>query len=150
MTPENKAMVEEWAESGWYPAIKQCADNLVEICPQIEFLQIKAKFGSLRFYYQFPDVERRDRHEAQVDEAITYATGWVDGYESRRQEVADLKDRLERLQRALEETVRDRDLILEARGRGEIDRFEAGRQAGQEQVLREIEAEDPRDNPLDW
>lgn len=150
MTPENKQMVEEWAESGWYPAISAAAERLTNLCPQIEFDQIKEKFGQLRFYYTIPlDLDAggmpvyargsREKVEQYAEEIVIWASGWVDGYESRRQQVADLR-------KALEEMTKDRDLILDAKMRGEIsaerrerEAYETGRETVRTEMLEDLE-----------
>lgn len=126
MTPENERLVEEWRESGWYPAISGAAERLTDLCPKIKFDQIKMKFGGLRFYYTVPmDLDASDMPpyargsrellEQYAEEIVTWATGWVEGYESRYQEVRDLRT-------ALENMTEDRDKILDAKMRGEVNR----------------------------
>ena len=42
-------------DKGWYPLIEECHTELKAVDPDYEILQIKEKFGGLRFYFESLD-----------------------------------------------------------------------------------------------
>lgn len=50
----NDSYVAEWENDTWYPAIKDAHDLLSHFIPGYQVVQIKEKFGHLRFYYVLP------------------------------------------------------------------------------------------------
>ena len=54
MTRSNEQHVEIWREHPWFPIIEQTHQALEELIPGYTVLQIKQKFGGLRYYFRFP------------------------------------------------------------------------------------------------
>ena len=61
-------------DSGWYPLILELNKRLNQINPTHRILQIKEKFGSLRYYFELPQVrsnapasERKLREQQYAD-----------------------------------------------------------------------------------
>jgi hypothetical protein len=57
---------------GWRPIVRDLIADLNEIIPGYKILQVKEKFGTLRFYYTVPQdasEEAKRSAEARVDEA---------------------------------------------------------------------------------
>lgn len=94
----NDFYVEQFRDHPWYPAISQAHEQLSRLVPGYNISQIKEKFGGLRYYFDFPEEFPANpddrswlRPEALRDSAraiITWAEGWVDGYEHARREAA--------------------------------------------------------------
>lgn len=91
--PENNEhYVAQFEGHEWYPIIKQTHDELTRLIPGYNISQIKEKFGGLRYYFSFPDeipvkpewpaYDSPEKIKAMVRARITYAEGWVDGFES--------------------------------------------------------------------
>ena len=51
-------------QEGWKGLVTQLIQDVVAVCPEIEIVQIKEKFGGLRFYYQTPDGTPQEVREA--------------------------------------------------------------------------------------
>ena len=88
--PENNDYyVEQFRGDPWFPAIENAHKNLSLIIPGYNIVQIKDKFGGLRFYYDLPDELNTDEYRARADRVISYAEGWVDGYEEAQKEAQE-------------------------------------------------------------
>jgi len=48
-------------DKGWYPLIISCDEELSAVCPDYNILQIKEKFGGLRYYIYAPEECDNDR-----------------------------------------------------------------------------------------
>ncbi|HEY3491381.1 MAG TPA: hypothetical protein VGK43_00415 [Solirubrobacterales bacterium] len=59
---EPDAYVEEWKDDPWYPAIAEAHDLLKAFIPGYTPVQIKSKFGGLRFYFTI-DAKAIDPHD---------------------------------------------------------------------------------------
>lgn len=87
MRLSNEEQVEKWRDHPWFPIIERTHRALEELIPGYMVIQIKQKFGGLRYYFRFPDpmpdFERlsEERLRARCKETVMYAEGWVDGYE---------------------------------------------------------------------
>lgn len=88
------AKLEGW---DWYPAIIRCHQRLEELIPGYNISQIKEKFGSLCYYFGFPDkievnedsyLNTLEKVKEACHEATNYASYWVSGYEAAK---ADFK-----------------------------------------------------------
>lgn len=55
-------------DKGWYPLIISCDEELTAICPNYEILQIKEKFGTLRYYFYAP--EECDCDRAKMNDVV--------------------------------------------------------------------------------
>jgi hypothetical protein len=44
-------------DKGWYPLIEECHSELKAVDPNYEILQIKEKFGGLRYYFETLDAD---------------------------------------------------------------------------------------------
>lgn len=86
MTTNNEIQLKRWEGSPWYPAIKRADEMLSEVIPGYVIEQIKDKFGGLRYYYSLPENLNTDEYRARADKIISYAEGWVDGYEDAKEE----------------------------------------------------------------
>lgn len=54
-------------DEGWYQLIIDCDKELSEIDPKYDLLQIKEKFGCLRYYFQPSDGGFREKMDAVVN-----------------------------------------------------------------------------------
>jgi len=54
-------------DSGWYQIVIDCDDELSEIDPNYSLLQVKEKFGGLRYYFQPSNSDFREKMDAVVD-----------------------------------------------------------------------------------
>lgn len=87
MTRSNEQHVEIWREHPWFPIIEQTHQALEELIPGYTVLQIKQKFGGLRYYFRFPDPMpevdgwSEEQLRNRCKEAVSRAEAWVDGYE---------------------------------------------------------------------
>lgn len=80
-TASNEIEVLQWEDDPWYPAIRRAHDRLTQEVPGYKIVQIKDKFGGLRFYYSLPDDLNTDEYRGRADRIVSYAEGWVDGLE---------------------------------------------------------------------
>jgi hypothetical protein len=89
----NDYYIEQWAGDDWYPIIEQTHERLTKLIPGYNILQIKDKFGGLRYYYgapeevpvgEYPWNDTREKVLKQAEDVIRYAEAWVDGYEARK------------------------------------------------------------------
>lgn len=72
--------------------------ELQELIPGYNISQIKLKFGELRFYFDYPEVipvrrdwkayDSVDKIKAMVNSRITYAEGYVSGYQRAHDELS--------------------------------------------------------------
>ena len=53
-------------DEGWYQLILDCDAELSEIDPKYDLLQVKEKFGGLRYYFQPSDSSYREKMDAVV------------------------------------------------------------------------------------
>lgn len=87
MTRSNEEQVEVWRDHPWFMIIEPTHRALEELIPGYMLIQIKQKFGGLRYYFRFPDPmpERNGWTEEQLrircKEIAAHAEGWVDGYQ---------------------------------------------------------------------
>ena len=44
-----------WVGEGWQPLVQRLIEELEAISPDFEIMQVKEKFGGLRFYAHFPE-----------------------------------------------------------------------------------------------
>jgi len=91
--PENNDYyIERFADDPWYPVLKHTHESIERLAPGYNIVQIKAKFGELRYYYDLPNdlasngEENVERITARVRELIRYAEAWVDGFEYARRQ----------------------------------------------------------------
>lgn len=92
--PENNKFYLETAENlPWYNILVWLDAELEKIIPGYNIEQIKMKFGSLRFYFDYPSVipipgtpglDTMERVKQAAHEKIAYAEGYVAGYEKAR------------------------------------------------------------------
>jgi hypothetical protein len=92
----NDYYVEQFEGHPWYPIIKRTHDRLTELIPGYNILQIKEKFGGLRYYIRYPEVipikpefrayDSEEKIKGMVDRILTFAEGWVEGYEAEKEE----------------------------------------------------------------
>lgn len=75
-TPDKLAPLQEHSPKaqlsvppGWEDIVLRCHERLLAVCPGYAILQVKEKFGGLRYYTGSYPTELR----AQIDEAITSA-----------------------------------------------------------------------------
>lgn len=90
----NDFYVEQFRDHPWYPAISRAHEQLSRIIPGYNISQIKEKFGGLRYYFDSPtkfpaNPDNRswmtpEELRKQAEAIITWAEGWVDGYEHAR------------------------------------------------------------------
>lgn len=86
--PENNAYyLSKFKGDPWYPILLRTDAALERLIPGYNIAQIKEKFGGLRYYIGWPagyENTPENIHVA-VNQAITYAEGWVAAleYESR-------------------------------------------------------------------
>jgi hypothetical protein len=51
-------------DKGWYPLIEECHSELKAVDPDYQILQIKEKFGGLRYYFESLDASKyKEMHE---------------------------------------------------------------------------------------
>lgn len=92
----NDFYVEQFKDDPWYPAISHAHERLSSLIPGYNISQIKEKFGGLRYYFDYPEEypanpenyssKTPEALRNQADRVITWAEGWVDGYEHARRE----------------------------------------------------------------
>jgi len=89
--PENNDYyIEQFSGDPWYPILKRTHEYIERLAPGYNIVQIKAKFGELRYYYDLPadlglnDEESKERITGRVRELVRYAEAWVDGFEYAR------------------------------------------------------------------
>jgi len=98
--PENNDFyVEQFKDDPWYPAISQAHERLSSLIPGYNIAQIKEKFGGLRYYFDYPEEypanpenyswRTPEELRKSADAVITWAEGWVDGYEHARREARE-------------------------------------------------------------
>lgn len=64
--------IEGWSGHPWYPVLKRLDKDIAKLVPDYSLVQLKTKFGGLRYYVSFPkDVSGDDR--AAVDTLIVNA-----------------------------------------------------------------------------
>ena len=91
--PENNDhYIAQFESSDWYPVLASTHRTLNELIPGYNISQIKNKFGGLRYYFTYPDVipikpewpayNSVEKIKVMVDNAISYAEGWVAGLEA--------------------------------------------------------------------
>jgi hypothetical protein len=95
----NDYYVEQFMDDEWYPAIKRTNELLTELIPGYNIRQIKDKFGGLRYYFDYPEeiptnpewpaYDSVEKIRAMAKGIVTYAEGWVEGYEARKREVKE-------------------------------------------------------------
>ena len=95
----NDAYVEMWKGDRWYPAIKNCHAQISKVVPTYNIVQIKDKFGGLRYYYSLPSAEELEfpigyikNYEelySYCERAVLAAEAWCDGYENAIQDMRD-------------------------------------------------------------
>ena len=56
-------------DKGWYPLIISCDEELSAVCPDYKIMQIKEKFGALRYYIYAP--EECDDDRVKMNNIIT-------------------------------------------------------------------------------
>lgn len=79
----NKEIIASWREHPWYLAIAQCHEEMREVDPGYRIVQIKEKFGGLRYYYDPSHIS--DTYIADLlDQEVRVAEAWVDGFERGR------------------------------------------------------------------
>ena len=94
--------IKAWEGDTWYPAISMCHENISRVVPNYNIVQIKDKFGGLRYYYNLPAEEDIDwslvpTRLAYTDDRLSslrswceaevrVAEAWVRGYEDGRRE----------------------------------------------------------------
>ena len=83
-------------EKGWYPLIISLDSELAAIYPDYELQQVKEKFGTLRYYFDVPQVQaqccldnnkenpRPMRQEATTIDEIKLIDAWLDGKTAHR------------------------------------------------------------------
>jgi hypothetical protein len=83
-------------EKGWYPLIISLDSELAAIYPDYELQQVKEKFGTLRYYFDVPQVQaqccldnnkenpRPMRQEATTIDEIKLINAWLDGKTAHR------------------------------------------------------------------
>lgn len=87
MRLSNEEQLESWRDHPWFPIIERTHRDLEEHIPGYMILQIKQKFGGLRYYFRFPDPmpEIEGQSEEQIRDrcrrTVVFAEGWVDGYQ---------------------------------------------------------------------
>lgn len=90
--PENnKHYLEQYSDCPFYSILTWLDGELEELIPGYNISQIKLKFNELRFYFSYPEEipTRADRPaydsvekiQAMVKSRITYAEGYVSGYQ---------------------------------------------------------------------
>jgi len=93
----NDFYVEQFKDDPWYPAIKHAHEQLSGLIPGYNISQIKEKFGGLRYYISYPeeypanpenyDWKSPEELRRRAAAIITWAEGWVDGYEHAQREL---------------------------------------------------------------
>lgn len=48
---------------GWQPLVRQLHEDIEKICPDHEVIQVKEKFGGLRYYPRLPNCSEEDRYK---------------------------------------------------------------------------------------
>lgn len=93
----NDFYVEGFRDDPWYPAISEAHRQLTSLIPGYNIGQIKEKFGGLRYYFDYPaeypanpenySWKTPEELRRRADAVITWAEGWVDGYEAAQREI---------------------------------------------------------------
>lgn len=86
MTASNEAQIAAWEGDPWYPAVSEAHEQLNRVAPGYEIVQIKDKFGGLRYYYQLPEELNTDEYRARCDRIVSWAEGWCEGWDARGRE----------------------------------------------------------------
>lgn len=81
MSFNNEVKIDAWEGHPWYPAVLRASEQLTREVPGYRIDQIKEKFNGLRFYITLPDELDTEEYQAKADRIISYALGWVDGFE---------------------------------------------------------------------
>lgn len=100
--PSNNAhYVEQFVGDDWYEIIKWTDEQLEKLIPGYNISQIKEKFGELRYYFDYPEVipinaewpafDSVEKIRAMVDSKITYAEGWVAGFENAKRKFTNAR-----------------------------------------------------------
>lgn len=90
--PENNAhYLAQYEGTSWHEILVRTDERLQELIPGYNIAQIKFKFGELCYYFDYPAViptnpERawcnsEEKVKALVKSTISYAEGWVRGYQ---------------------------------------------------------------------
>lgn len=98
--PENNAhYVAQFEGDDWYPIISHTNEQLEKLIPGYNIVQIKEKFGELRFYFDYPEVipvkpewpayDSEDKIRTMVKDTVTFAEGWVAGFRAAKRAAAD-------------------------------------------------------------
>lgn len=66
----NEQWLDIMRDDVWWPAIEKCDRLLNHVIPGYKILQIKEKFGGLRYYIEYPEGMVYDDAEAQIAQAI--------------------------------------------------------------------------------
>ena len=95
----NEFYVEQFRDNPWYEIIRRTHDRLEGLIPGYNISQIKEKYGGLRYYIDYPAViptkpewpaySTVDKIKDMVRAQITYAEGWVEGYENARRSLTE-------------------------------------------------------------
>lgn len=82
-TDTNQDHLDDWRDHSWWPAINYAHETIRKLFPEYQILQIKEKFGGLRYYWSIDNDDSQINHPnfSHAEQAIRYAEGWVDGYQ---------------------------------------------------------------------
>jgi len=93
----NDYYVESFRDHPWFPAISAAHFELQRLIPGYNIVQIKNKFGGLRYYFSYPEpialskdfpaYSSEDKIRAMAQRIVARAEGWVDGYEQAHREL---------------------------------------------------------------
>lgn len=81
MTADNDYQVEQWEGHPWYPAIRKAHEKLDRAIPGYRIEHIEEKIHGLVFKYNLPEELDTDEYQARAKRIVSYAEGWVDGFE---------------------------------------------------------------------
>ena len=68
----NGQFIDDWLRDPWYPVLARLNDDITELESEYEIIQIKEKFGGLRYYIQLPMGTHEDLRD-RIYELITKA-----------------------------------------------------------------------------
>lgn len=79
---ESREFIGYYPPDGWAHIIEQCHDELVELDPNYRIVQVKEKFGGLRFYFNHGKEIAFDAVSEQAKETWDKINKIVDKYEA--------------------------------------------------------------------
>lgn len=85
----NTHYLSEWENDRWWPAIKHVHETISNVFPEYKILQIKSKFGGLRYYWTSEPNNvkqlRNEQYEKNMrvcKDVVAWAEAWCSGYEA--------------------------------------------------------------------